>query len=46
MRNNLLDLRQRLDALSAEQALLLDEILGDMDNPELNDWLRAMSEEK
>lgn len=43
---SLLDLRQRLDALSAEQALLLDEILEDMDNAELNARLKAMAEEK
>ncbi len=44
--DSLLDLRQRLDALSAEQALLLDEILEDMDNAELNARLKAMAEEK
>ena len=43
---SLLELKRRLDALTAEQALLLDEILKDMDNPELNDRLQALAEEK
>ena len=43
---NLLELKQRLDALTAEQALLLDEILKDMNNPELNARLQALAEEK
>ncbi len=43
---SLLDLRQRLDALSAEQAFLLDKILGDMKNLELNAQLKAIVEEK
>ena len=43
---SLLDLRQRLEALTAEQDLLLDEILKDMDNLELNAQLKALSDEK
>lgn len=43
---SLLDLKQRLDALTAEQAVLLDKILKDMDNSELNVRLQALAEEK
>ena len=43
---SLLDLRQRLESLTAEQSLLLDEILKDMDNSELNAQLKALSDEK
>ena len=43
---SLLELKQRLDALTAEQAALLDKVLEDMDNLELNDQLRAVAEEK
>ena len=43
---SLLELKQRLDALTAEQALLLDEILEDMDNLELNAQLEAVTAEK
>ena len=43
---SLLELKQRLDALTAEQATLLDKVLEDMDNLELNDQLRAVAEEK
>ena len=43
---SLLELRQRLDALTAEQALLLDRILEDMDSPELNTQLKTLAEEK
>ena len=43
---SLLELKQRLDALTAEQALLLDEILEDMDNLELNSQLAAVTAEK
>ena len=39
-------LRQRLDELTAEQALLLDKVLADMDNPELNAQLKVLAEEK
>ena len=39
-------LRQRLDELTAEQALLLDKVLEDMDNLELNAQLKALAEEK
>ncbi len=42
----ILDLRQRLNALTAEQALLLDNILEDMDNPDLNAQLKALDGEK
>ena len=40
------ELRQRLGALTAEQALLLEEILEDMDNLELNAQLKTLAEEK
>ncbi len=43
---SLLDLQQRLDALTSEQAVLLDKILEDMDNSELNTQLQALTEEK
>ena len=43
---SLLDLRQRLEILTAEQALLLDKVLEDMDNEILNDRLKALVEEK
>ncbi|WP_295749017.1 recombinase family protein [uncultured Oscillibacter sp.] len=43
---SLLELKQRLDALTAEQALLLDKILEDMDNLELNSQLEAVTAEK
>ena len=43
---SLLDLQQRLDVLSAEQAVLLDKILGDMKNSELNARLKTIVEEK
>ena len=39
-------LRQRLDALIAEQASLLDEVLENMDDPTLNARLKALKEEK
>ena len=42
----LLDLQQRLEVLKAEQALLLDKVLKDMDNPSLNEHLKNLSEEK
>ena len=42
----ILDLRQKLDALTAEQALLLDKVLEDMDNLELNAQLKALADEK
>ncbi len=40
------DPRQRLDTLTTEQALLLDEILENMDDLELNARLKALTEEK
>ena len=43
---SLSELRRRLDTLTSEQALLLDEILEDMDNPELNTQLKTLAEEK
>ena len=43
---NLLTLRQRLKDVSAQQALLLDKVLADMDNPELNAQLKALMDEK
>ena len=39
-------LRQRLDELTAEQAVLLDKVLADMDNLELNTQLKALADEK
>ncbi len=41
-----LTLRNRLDALTAQQAELLDKVLEDMDNTELTDQLKAIAEEK
>ena len=43
---NMMALRQRLDTLTANQAVLLDKILKDMDNSELNDQLKVLAEEK
>lgn len=43
---SLLTLRQRLKDISAQQALLLDKVLGDMDNPELNAQLKTLVDEK
>ena len=44
--SDLLALRQRLDALTEEQAPLLDKVLEDMDNLDLNAQLKALAEEK
>lgn len=44
--SDLLALRQRLDNLTAEQTLLLDKVLDDMDNPDLNAQLKSLAEEK
>ena len=41
-----LTLRNRLDALTAQQAELLDKVLEDMGNLELNAQLKALAEEK
>ena len=41
-----LTLRSRLDALTTQQAELLDKVLEDMDNTELTDQLKAIAEEK
>ena len=41
-----LTLRNRLDALTVQQAELLDKVLEDMDNTELTDQLKAIAEEK
>ena len=43
---SLLALQQRLDVLKAEQALLLEKVLEDMDNPSLNEQLKTLAEEK
>lgn len=43
---SLLALRNRLSALTAEQQLLLDKVLEDMDNPHLNAQLKTLAEEK
>ena len=43
---SLLELKQRLDALTAEQAVLLDKVLEDMDSLELNTQLEAVTAEK
>ena len=43
---NPLELKQRLDSLTAEQAVLLDKILKDMDNSELNAQIEAVTAEK
>ena len=43
---SLLELRQRLDVLSAEQAVVLDQILENMSSPELNAQLEAVTAEK
>lgn len=40
------ELRQRLDALTAEQSLLLDKILEDMNSSELNAQLESVTTEK
>ena len=39
-----LTLRNRLDALTVQQAELLDKVLEDMDSPELNAQLKALAE--
>ena len=44
--SDLLALRRRLDELTAEQTLLLDKVLEDMDNPDLNAQLKSLAEEK
>lgn len=43
---SMLTLRERLSALTAEQELLLEKVLEDMDNPDLNAQLKALAEEK
>ena len=43
---SLLQLRQRLDALTAEQSLLLDKILEDMNSSELNAQLETVTAKK
>ena len=43
---SLLALQRRLEILKAEQDLLLDKVLEDMNNEILNDQLKALSEEK
>ena len=44
--SDLLALHRRLDELTAEQALLLDKVLEDMDNLDLNAQLKILAEEK
>ena len=39
-------LRQRLDELTAEQAVLLDKVLADMNNADLNAQLKVLADEK
>ena len=43
---SLLELKQKLDALTVEQAVLLDKVLEDMDSLELNAQLEAVTAEK
>ena len=43
---SLLTLQDRLKELSAEQTVLLDRVLEDMDNAELNTQLKVLAEEK
>lgn len=43
---SLLELRQRLDALTAEQAALVDKILDTKDDSELNAQLETVTAEK
>ncbi len=43
---SLLELRQRLDALTAEQAVVLDKILENADSKELNSQLETVTAEK
>lgn len=43
---SLLELKQRLEALTTEQALLLDRVLADMNNAELNTQLKNLADEK
>ena len=43
---DMMALRQRLDELTADQAVLLDRVLEDMDNANLNAQLKALAEEK
>ena len=44
--SDLLALRRRLNELTAEQAILLDKVLEDMDNLDLNAQLKALAAEK
>ena len=43
---NLISLKQRMSDISAEQALLLDKVLENMDDPDLNAQLKALMDEK
>ena len=43
---DLLKLRQKLESLTTEQMVLLDKVLENMDDPDLNAQLKALSEEK
>ncbi|MBP5717944.1 MAG: recombinase family protein, partial [Abditibacteriota bacterium] len=44
--NSLLELKRRLEILTEEQTALLEQVLQDMDNPELNAQLKALASEK
>lgn len=43
---SLISLKQRLGDITAEQALLLDKVLENMDDPDLNAQLKALMDEK
>ena len=43
---DMMALRQRLEKLTADQAVLLDKVLEDMDNADLNARLKVLAEEK
>ena len=43
---SLISLKQRMSDISAEQALLLDKVLENMDDPDLNAQLKALMDEK
>ena len=43
---SLLELRQRMEILNAEQSFLLEKVLDDMDNPDLNAQLKELSDKK
>ncbi len=43
---SLLELKQQLEVLTTEQALLMDRVLADMNNAELNALLKDLADEK